>query len=144
MRDYIKILSSIIASLATLAVLASAIRGGYALISGSSNIAQAFLFPFVFVWFGFVLFGIIGSALWFGILKLTGTLAIGQMTRHVVAASLSAGASWLVLGLLASGGNSQALLETAPLLIIVVPVVALSLLWYWFLYLQPKLNKANH
>src|SRR5690554_7767372 len=88
MRDYLKILSSIIAALLSMAFLVSAVVGIVALISGNPEIASAVLFPFVFAWVGFVMFGIIGSLFWFGFLRASYTLSLGPVKRQILASLL--------------------------------------------------------
>lgn len=143
MRDYLKILSSIIAALLSLALLASATTGVNALVSNNHNILRDVLWPFLFVWAGFVMFGIIGSVFWFGFLRMLSKLISGPMKRQTLAASLSIVATLLTISLALSRWDFEVLLEAAFFLVFIVPVVAVSLLWYWFLYLRPKL-KANH
>jgi len=144
MRDYLKILSSIIAALLSMAFLVSAVVGIVALISGNPEIASAVLFPFVFAWVGFVMFGIIGSLFWFGFLRASYTLSLGPVKRQILASLLSTLVSWLTIASIFSHGQFRQVIEAAPLLVFVVPVVVVSLLWYRFLYLRPKLNNANH
>ena len=141
MRDYLKIISSIVAALLSLALIASVISGIIAFASGGFNIVGAVLFPFAFVWAGFVMFGIIGSLFWLGFLSALGKLSLGPMNRQVLAACLSIVASWLTISLAMSGGELKRVPEAVFLLVLVVPVVAVSLFWYWFLYLRPMLNK---
>lgn len=143
MRDYLKILCSIIASLISLALLASTVSAIAVLISSRFDIYRAVLIPFVFAWVGFVMFGVIGSALWFGFSRVLGMLSIGPMKLQVIAASLSTVASWLTVSVVMSGGKFDALPGTAFLFILVVPVVAISLLWYWYLYQRKKINDAR-
>lgn len=143
MRDYLKILSSISAALLSFALLASAIFGINALVSGSPHTAELMFLPFAFAWAGFVMFGITGSVFWLGLLSVLGKRPKGPMKRQILAASLSTLLSWLALGLAMFPGQLTGVLESIVLLVLVVPVVAVSLLWYWFLYLRPKLGKPN-
>lgn len=143
MRDYFKILSSIIAALFSLAMIVSVALGISALVFGSPGSVKAILFPFVFAWAGFVMFGIIGSVFWFGFLAVLGKISLSPMQRQILAACLSIGASWLTMALAMSGGGLKQLPEAAFVLVFIVPVVAVSLLWYWLLYLRPIPNKIN-
>jgi hypothetical protein len=149
MRDYFKILISIIAALLSLALIVSVALGATALvsgsfISGSFTIVEAVVFPFAFAWAGFLMFGITGSIFWFGFLAVFGKLSLGPMTRQILAACLSTVTSWISISVAMSGGKFTRVPEAAFLLVFVVPVVAVSLLWYRFLYLRPSVNKANH
>lgn len=143
MRDYFKILSSIIAALFSLAMIVSVALGISALVFGSPGSVKAILFPFAFAWAGFVMFGIIGSVFWFGFLAVLGKISLSPMQRQVLAACLSVVASWVTMVLAMSGGGLKQLPEAAFVLVFIVPVVAVSLLWYWFLYLRPIPNKIN-
>lgn len=143
MRDYLKILSSIIAALLSWALLASVVAGVVELVSGGSTIAGVVIFSFAFVWAGFVMFGITGSVFWFGFLSVLGNRPLGPMLRQVLAASFSTFLSWLIIGWALSDGSVKGMLGSTAVLVLVVPVVAVSLLWYWFLYLRPKRSQAD-
>jgi len=135
-RAYLKILSSIIAALLSWASIASAVSGVTALVSDNVSIVEALVFPFLLVWAGFMMFGITGSVFWFVFLSVVATHSLGPMKRQILAACVSTLACWLIIGLAFSGGEFKRLLETATLLVFMVPVVAVSLAWYWFLYLR--------
>lgn len=143
MRDYFKILSSIIAALISLTLLISAIVAVGALLADSSGSASGVLFPFVVAWIGFLMFGVTGSVFWFAALKAMGSLTIGAMKKNAVAACFSTIASWLIPAVIIFRDDLEELPETGFILAPVVPVVACSLLWYWLLYLRPSRNQAR-
>lgn len=143
MRDYLKILSSITAALLTLTVLVSVISGIFSLASGRNEVSEAMLFPFVIAWVGFISFGITGSIAWFVFVRAFDEKRLGPMSRHVVSASMATAASWLTVAFTFSGGGVKEFFEASVLLIPVVPVVALSLLWYWCLFYRSRRGKAR-
>ncbi len=88
-REYFKILSSIAISLLVIAILAAPALGLFALIFDKSDIFSYFVFPFVIAWFGFVLFGIIRSALWVLFLKIPKLRKCSDMRRQGISAFIS-------------------------------------------------------
>jgi hypothetical protein len=141
MREYLKILSSIIAALLSLALLFSMGLLINEFFSDSENMLGVMLFPFIVVGVGFVLFGIAGSALWFVFFSMIAKYSLHSedpMMRHVLAACLSTIVCWLIIGLIIFDEGFQGLYEAASLLILVGPVVAVSLVWYKLLYLRHR------
>lgn len=144
MGNYLRILFSIIAALLSLAMTISVAFGFSALVFGSPDNVQVVFFPFALAWVGFVMFGIIGSVFWFVFLALLDKVSLEPMKRHILAACLSIVTSWVTIALAMSGGGFKRLPEAAFVLIFIVPVAAVSLFWYWLLYLRPESNKINH
>lgn len=143
MRDYLKILSTIIAALLSLAAFASVVIGVHAAVTDSPNIAGVMAVPFAIVWAGFVMFGIVGSVFWYAFLVALSTRNLSPLKRHSLAAALAVIATFLAVALAFSQGKLAVIKEAAPVLIIVVPVVAISLFWYWFLYLRLRPRQSN-
>lgn len=143
MRDYLKILCSIIAALLSVVLITSVVAGITAFVSGSLHIGEAVLLPVWLAWGGFVMFGVTGSVFWLGFLTMLDKLALGPMKQHILAAGLSTVTSWLTIVLATSGGDFKRLSEAVFFLVFLVPVVAVSLIWYWVLYIRTMRNMAG-
>lgn len=138
MRDYLKILSSIVLALLFLATVISIIAGTFSLVADSSTVTEAVSLPFIIASMGFILFGITGSLLWLYFQKLLGNTIANLMGRQVIAASLSVVANCLLFVMIFTAGGSIYLKDIATILVFIVPVVVCSLLIYWRLYAKPK------
>lgn len=139
MREYLKVLSSIIAALLSWALLFSIGLLINVFFSDSENMLGVVVFPFIVVGVGFVLFGVAGSVLWLLFLFIIAKYSLhleGPMMRHVLAACLSTIVCWLIIGLIIFDGGFQGLYEAVSLLILIGAVVAVSLVWYKLLYLR--------
>lgn len=134
MRDYFKILSSMIVALLTFALVVAMIASIYTLATGGRDISDDLFLPFLLALIGFILFGIPGSIFWLVFFRaLSGSLG-SVMKRHLIAASMAVVSSvTLSVALFFRGGLSE-LGEVAVFLVPVILVAAFSLLWYWLLF----------
>lgn len=136
MRDYLKILLSVIAALLSLAALIAVVTAVTVLASGNDLSADPLVFPFAIAMAGFMLFGITGSIVWFGTDKALGDISLGALGRQVICAASGALASvaFVVVGI--SGPGGIGLSDVFIPLALVVPVVTVSVLWYWGLFIR--------
>ena len=134
MREYLKILSSIIIALICSAILISIVAGVHSYLTEQSNILGAFLFPFVVAWVGFLMFGVIGSLLWLLFLHLLRRVELGYMRKHIISSVTSAFLCVTILALFQVSGSITDLLSGYFLLIFVLPIVCFSLYIYHKLY----------
>jgi hypothetical protein len=126
MKEYFKILLSIIASLLILASIAAVIIGLVELFGGGKY--QGMIFPFFIAAVGFIMFGIVGSGLWFAAFAVISRSKEYTFKLHVISASLATIISLLGVALWSSDFKSNAFVELLPLAIYVVPVVVGSLI----------------
>jgi len=126
MREYLKILCSIIIALICSAILISIVVGAHSYLTEQSNILGAFLFPFVVAWIGFLMFGVIGSLLWRLFLHLLHRVELGYMRKHIISSVTSAFLCVTALALFQ--------FSSYFLLIFVLPIVLFSLYIYHKLY----------
>jgi len=132
MKEYFKIVLSIIASLLILSTCFS-IAIGISEFYGRGEY-WAMIMPYFVVTVGLVMFGILGSAFWFSILALISGVGDYSFRAHVVSACLSTLITVTLVSLLISGANFSRFLEGLTICMAVVPVVALSILILWVLF----------
>jgi hypothetical protein len=137
MREYFKILSSIAIALLFLTMVFSGIS---ALVVDERRVLQALSFPFVVAWIGFLIFGIIGSALWLLMFKMFWGKASGGMRGHLFSAITSAliSVTGLAIISLSLGSGWESFTKTYAFLVMVFPVVFVSLYVYKCLYSKTK------
>ncbi|WP_299589114.1 hypothetical protein [uncultured Microbulbifer sp.] len=140
MREYFRILSSISITLILVAVLASLLSGVIAIMAASQNVLRAFMFPFVVSWIGFLMFGVIGSALWTLIFNYSDFWKVSKMIRQSAAALISMFVTLSIFCLFSGLSSDSKAIEyfVAPYLLAVVvfPVVLASIFIYKFLYVK--------
>lgn len=137
MRVYIKILSAIVVALVLLSLLASIALG----ITRLSPTSEIFYLPLFIAFVGFLMFGISGSLLWLLFFMLLDHLGISSTVKHALAAAMATPASILLLTLLMFLGNGDADALWGALgvfLWFVVPVAAVSVGCYWWLFLKDR------
>lgn len=134
MRDYFKILSSMLVALLTLAATVAVVASIYTLSSGSRDISEDVFLPFLVALMGFILFGIPGSIFWLVFFRALGGSLGGSMKRHLIAASMSVVASIGLSCVLFFRGGISELDEVAVFVVPVLIVAAFSLFWYWLLF----------
>src|SRR5690625_7555647 len=86
MREYGKILGSIVLALFTLATVLAASTVLYDLATGKDVFAESFTLPYLVAMMGFILFGVSGSLLWYFFLRILGTAPASFLLRHALAA----------------------------------------------------------
>ena len=137
MRVYLKILSAIVIALVLLSLLAT-IALSVTRVGPTSDILFRFLFIALV---GFLMFGISGSLLWFTFFRLLDQLNLGSVVKHTLAAAAATPATTLLLALLQyhERGDAEALWSTLGVFLwFVVPVAAVSVGCYWWLYLTDR------
>lgn len=127
-KEYLKILTSITMSLFVLATVISLFIGLVELFGRQKF--DSMLFPYLIAGIGFVMFGLVGSLLWFLILALINKIKAITFEYHVVSAVISTVLTIGGFGLYASGFNLDKFLDAYIFLIFVAPVVIGSLVIY--------------
>lgn len=145
MRDYLKILASVIAALLSMAALIVVVIAVVIFVSADSLSAEPILFPFVIALAGFMMFGISGSIVWFVTYRALGQRPVSPMGRHAIGASCGVLASVTFEVVTFSSHGGIKLTDFLVPLALVVPVVAVSLLWHWALFIRrgPKRLEAQ-
>ncbi len=138
MREYFKVLSSIVISLLAIAIISSPISGLCAFVFAESEIFSYFVIPFVIAWFGFVLFGLIGAALWVVFFKALKLKSFNVMQKQSICAFLSMlcilSVAAIVLGVVLSHRGLYYFLLPYLFIAPVLPVILGSLFVYKRLY----------
>jgi len=134
MREYLKILSSIIIALICSALLISIVTVMHSYLTEQRNILGTSLFPFVIAWVGFLMFGIIGSLLWRLCLHFLSRVEFEHMKKHAISSMISAFICVTLLACTQFSGGIVALFRVYYLLILVLPIVFISLYIYRKLY----------
>ena len=144
MREYFKILSSIVIALICLTLLVSLISWLWTISTEQKYAVRSFALPFVFAWVGFLMFGILGSLLWRLFFHMFNSFSLGVMRKHLLSSMLSAFicVSLFALSQLNSGFIDIA--RTYVLLVFVVPVVFLSFYIHRKLYANNKTIQNNY
>lgn len=134
LRDYLKIISAILAAMLTLIIFMTAAI----LFFEEMKFTEAVGLSMGFALAGFLFFGITGSVIWVSCLSIVRRHSLNLVYQHGVSALVATGASFLIFFLAMSGGDLRQLLSALRILIFVVPAVTLSLFWYWLFYLRGR------
>ncbi|MDO3383014.1 hypothetical protein [Gilvimarinus algae] len=136
MKEYFKIVASIVISLLALSTCFSILIGASEWYGGRDY--EAMIFPYIVAIVGLIFFGVLGSAFWFSFLVLISGIKSYSFRGHVVSACLSTIVTVFLVSFLASGADFSQFLVGLYFYIVVIPVVASSLLVLWFLYFRGR------
>lgn len=142
MREYGKILGSIVLALFTLATVLAGSTVLYDLATGEEMFAEAFTLPYLIALMGFILFGVSGSLLWLFFLRILGSVPASFLLRHALAVGMAAVACFVGFILIFGGGVSN-LANGIILLGFIFPVAGASLLCYWLVFYPPRHRKQK-
>ena len=137
MKSYLKIISSIFIASLSLAIITALISALVMIFKGEFDI-RGITIPFVFAWFGFLIFGIPGSIIWlisFVALKVS---SLEKTKRHYVAVVISIIVCTPIVAYIESGINFSAIGESLFLLVFIIPVALTGLFIHWFLFIREK------
>lgn len=142
MREYGKILGSIVLALFTLATVLAASTVLYDLATGKDVFAESFTLPYLVAMMGFILFGVSGSLLWYFFLRILGTAPASFLLRHALAAGMAVVACFAGFIFIFGSGTSN-LGNAIVLLGFIFPVAGASLLCYWLVFYRPDTKDKN-
>lgn len=130
MKEYAKILGSILLSLISISFIASILIGLNELIGEGKF--DGMVFPFFVALIGFICFGIFGSAIWYAILVFVSGEKVFTFKNHVVSAVGSTIITVILFSLLVSRFRMDVFVELLAFYFAVIPVVVVSLIFKRF------------
>ena len=136
MKTYFKIISAIVLSSILLSILSSVVL----LLLSTEDIEFAVFLPVIFFGTGVLVITPIASLLWFFSYKILSFFQISEIKKHLVSVIISSILCPLVMQLIGKN-NANDIKNMFDTFIIIVPVAAISFLFFRYLYL-PKNSKT--
>ena len=137
MKSYLKIILSIFIASLSLAIIAAIVSAVVMVFKGEFDI-RGITLPFVFAWFGFLIFGIPGSIIWLISFLALKRSPLEKAKRHYVAVVISIIVCTPIVMYIESGINLKAIGESLFLLVFIIPVALTGLFIHWFLFVREK------
>ena len=137
MISYLKIISSIFLASLSLAIIAALISTAVMIFKGEFDI-RGVTMPFVFAWFGFLIFGIPGSIIWLMSFVALKVSSMENAKKHYIAVAISIIVCTPIISYVESGINLAAIGDSLFLLVLIIPTALTGLLIHWFLFIREK------